>query len=141
MNRIIFRTKIIQKCSKRYINDNYVIYHPPSLKNIPRRWNNLSTSIKEEIQEYLDWQMTGDWRDMTIEEKKCVYYISYGSWGPRSTGIPSKDKAYSNSNNSNEQMNIPYLVIRGLFNLVLFSALGVCIINLQKDKQFSKKTN
>ena len=36
-------------------------------------------------------------------------------------------------------MNVPCLVVRGLFDLVLFSVFGVSIINLQKDKLFSKQ--
>lgn len=144
MNRILHRTKVIRQCSYRYVSDHSVIYHPPSLKNIPTRWSSLSIPLREEIQEYLDWQMTGDWRDMTTDEKQSIYYISYGAWGPRAKHTPNKEKTSTNQVNNihNKQISIPYLVIRGLFNLVLFSAVGVSILNLKKDKQveFNEQT-
>ncbi|KAK5781332.1 hypothetical protein RI543_001173 [Arxiozyma heterogenica] len=141
MNNILHKTKIMRQWSYRYISGNSVIYHPPSLKNIPTKWNQLSIPLKEEIQEYLDWQMTGDWRDMSANEKQSIYYISYGSWGPRGNQILNIKRIFTNfgNNNNGTQVNISYLVIRGLFNLALVSAVGVSILNLKKDKQLKDK--
>lgn len=122
----VVRSSVLLKQSQKYASS--AVYHPPTLTNIPKRWNSLPQPLKEEIQEYLDWQMKGDWQEMTPEEKQAGYYISYGTWGPRS-------KATQKDTNSNQQINIPYLVIRGLFNVALFSAVGVAMVNLKRDKQ------
>lgn len=103
-------------------------YHPPNLSNLPTRWNSLDPPLKEEIQEYLDWQMRGDWRDMSRDELKSAYHIGYGPWGPRSK-FQTKDRT------GQTDINIPYLVIRGLFNIALFSAVGVAMVNINRDKQ------
>lgn len=105
------------------------VYHPPSLTNIPQRWESLPLPLKEEMQEYIDWQMKGAWQEMPLLEKQAAYYISYGTWGPRSK--TTEDPLQS----SKQQINIPYLTIRGLFNLALFSAVGVAMINWKKDKE------
>lgn len=76
--------------------------------------------------------MKGDWQEMSLMEKQGAYYIGYGKWGPRSK--TTKDSRNSR-NSSNQQINIPYLTIRGLFNLALFSAVGVAVINWKRDKE------
>lgn len=113
------------------------VYHPPSLINIPQRWRSLPQPLQREIQEYLDWQMTGDWNRMSREEMQSAYYVSYGSWGPRARYKGPIGRG-AETTGSNQQINIPYLVIRALFNLALFSAVGVAMVNVKRDKKYMK---
>lgn len=98
-----------------------IAYTPPDLIDLPRRWTQISPPVKDEMREYLTWKMEDDWKGMTIEEIKAIYYISYGGWGPRAA-------------NGGSQMSPTYLVWKGLFNIVLFAALGVSVLNLKRDK-------
>lgn len=86
----------------------------------------MNGPLKEEIVEYLTWRMEDDWRMMTMKETEAAYFISYGNWGPRS---PS----------GQGQVSPTYLIWKGLFNVILFLALGVSIINLKRDKAFEAR--
>ncbi|QLL33051.1 hypothetical protein HG536_0D05720 [Torulaspora globosa] len=101
-------------------------YIPPKLDELSKRWPEMSGPLKEEIVEYLTWRMEDSWKTMPREEIKAAYFISYGPWGPRS---PS----------GQGQLSPAFLVWKGLFNAILFLALGVSIVNLKRDKELEEK--
>ncbi|GAV54634.1 hypothetical protein ZYGR_0AN01020 [Zygosaccharomyces rouxii] len=102
-------------------------YTPPSMVDLPSRWLTMSPQLQEEITEYLVWKMEDSWKLMTVDEIKASYYISYGTWGPRvKSGI---------------QLTPMLLIWKGLFSTLLFTALGVSLINLKRDKQIGQTLN
>lgn len=95
--------------------------------DLPSRWSTMSPQLQEEITEYLAWKMEDSWKLMTVEELRASYFISYGAWGPR--GKPGV------------QLTPIMLIWKGLFSSLLFTALGVSLINLRKDKQMDQALN
>lgn len=81
----------------------------------------MSPLVKEEIVEYLTWSMEGDWKKMALKEVQASYYVSYGEWGPRSSA-------------GDVQTSPTFLIWKSLFNVILFLALGVSVLNLKRDK-------
>ncbi|AOW07751.1 YALIA101S03e05490g1_1 [Yarrowia lipolytica] len=65
--------------------NNYKVKNPikPSTLNIPKRWPKMATDEQQDVVDYLEDQMRGDWKIMTPEEKQAAYYIYFGPWGPR----------------------------------------------------------
>lgn len=102
------------------------VYIPPKLDDLPKRWPEMSGPLKDEIVEYLTWRMEDSWKTMPRAEIEAAYFISYGPWGPRS---PS----------GQAQVSPTYLIWKGLFNAILFLALGVSIVNLKRDRELHEK--
>lgn len=106
---------------------SYLSYTPPSMVDLPSRWSTMSPQLQEEITEYLAWKMEDSWKLMTVEELRASYFISYGAWGPRGK--------------LEVQLTPIMLIWKGLFSSLLFTALGVSLINLRKDKQMDQALN
>ncbi|CAR31062.1 hypothetical protein ZYGR_0P03680 [Zygosaccharomyces rouxii] len=102
-------------------------YTPPSMVDLPSRWSTMNPQLQEEITEYLTWKMEDSWKLMTVDELKASYYISYGQWGPRGK--------------TDIQLTPTMLIWKGLFSTLLFTALGVSLINLKRDKHMDKALN
>ncbi|AET38289.1 Mtc3p Ecym_2572 [Eremothecium cymbalariae DBVPG len=106
-------------------------YEPPDFKNLTASsWMQKETSIQEEITEYLDWRMTDSWKTLTPDEIKAAYVISYGEWGPR---------APQGSKLAQVQMTGPEIILRVITSMVLFTALGIVVLNYKTDKKVSDK--
>lgn len=104
------------------------IYTPPDLSNLTvQRWNILHRDIKDEVIEYLEWKMKEDWSKLTADEVKASYLVSFGEWGPRSF------------THSQSQTDSSTLIIKSIFSVVLFAAVGVSIINYTNDRDVNKK--
>ncbi|CUS24201.1 LAQU0S14e02476g1_1 [Lachancea quebecensis] len=105
-------------------------YEPPQIDGLTsKKWVKLEKEVKEEIMEYLDWKMEGDWKAMPASEKKASYFVSFGEWGPR---------AKPGSKEAQLQMTGAEIILRGVFSGVLFMAVAVSIMNYQKDRQLQK---
>lgn len=103
-----------------------ISYNPPDVSEIASKWRTLQPLLKEEIIEYLNWKMEDNWDKMSKNEMKAVYYISYGDWGPRSSS-------------GTGQLPPSYLIWKSLFSGILFTALGVSVTNMIKDKRTNAK--
>ena len=102
-----------------------IAYVPPSLSKLNERWQIMDKQLQDEIIEYLEWKMEDpDWKNMTSDEIKSIYYISYGSWGPRKQRI---------------QNNTVYIIFRFIFNLTLLASLGVAYKNWSNDRRTQKE--
>lgn len=55
----------------------------PTLMKLDQRWENMSSEEQNDIIGQLSERQKGSWKDLTVEEKKAAWYISYGAWGPR----------------------------------------------------------
>ncbi|CCK68492.1 Mtc3p KNAG_0B00430 [Huiozyma naganishii CBS 8797] len=99
-------------------------YTPPdAINRAPEEWDRLLPAVQEEIKEYIDWTMTGDWRDMPARDTRYAYYLSYGSWGPRSPHGTARTASGA------------YIASRMLFNATLFAAVCVSLINWRRDRR------
>lgn len=88
-------------------------------------WLHMNRDTREEINEYLDWRMEEPWKNLDLNDKRCAYYIAYGEWGPRAKKGSKEDQI---------EMNGPELILKAMFSLTLFLALGFAFPNYKKDK-------
>lgn len=56
---------------------------PAAISNLQGRWEKLPESDKQHLIEALSDKQKLPWNQLTLEEKKAAWYISFGSWGPR----------------------------------------------------------
>jgi hypothetical protein len=56
---------------KRYNAQNVDI---PNVEALPKRWNKMDALDQEDIMLYLEDKMRGNWKDLTISEKKASMY-------------------------------------------------------------------
>ncbi|CCD26877.1 Mtc3p NDAI_0I03090 [Naumovozyma dairenensis CBS 421] len=112
------------------------VYIPPDeIKDVPQKWDIIKPKmLKDEILEYLRWKMEGNWSKMSREEQMAIYSISYGKWGPR-----SEAKNKNGLGNGGKELNLSYILMRTVFNLILLSAAGVSLLNLKRDKETLKE--
>ncbi|KAI8874534.1 cytochrome c oxidase subunit IV [Backusella circina FSU 941] len=54
-----------------------------AVQNIETRWKTLSTAEQNTIAKQLEEAQKGDWKALSLEEKKAAYYIAFGPHGPR----------------------------------------------------------
>lgn len=66
----------------------------PNLMSLHKRWDKMDAVESEEIIIYLDDRCRGDWRNLTDEEKKAVWFVNYGPWGPRAARPDDPGKIY-----------------------------------------------
>ncbi|KAJ7598704.1 COX4, subunit IV of cytochrome c oxidase [Mycena floridula] len=53
------------------------------LSNIEAQWKKMSKEDQAIVSEQLEEAMKKDWRQMSLDEKKAAYYVSFGPHGPR----------------------------------------------------------
>ncbi|KAG7089235.1 hypothetical protein E1B28_010934 [Marasmius oreades] len=53
------------------------------LGNIEAQWERMSVEDKTTVHEQLEEIMKKDWKQLSIDEKKAAYYVSFGPHGPR----------------------------------------------------------
>ncbi|KAJ2963601.1 hypothetical protein NQZ79_g1387 [Umbelopsis isabellina] len=54
-----------------------------AVQNIESRWKSLSQTEQNTIAKQLEEAQKGDWKQLSLEEKKAAYYIAFGAHGPR----------------------------------------------------------
>ncbi|CDO57337.1 similar to Saccharomyces cerevisiae YNL052W COX5A Subunit Va of cytochrome c oxidase, which is the terminal member of the mitochondrial inner membrane electron transport chain [Geotrichum candidum] len=55
----------------------------PTIINLESRWEKMTSEEQEDIISQLAERQKGPWNELTPNEKRAAWYISYGSWGPR----------------------------------------------------------
>lgn len=55
----------------------------PTIINLESRWEKMTVEEQEDIISQLTERQKGPWNELTTNEKRAAWYISYGSWGPR----------------------------------------------------------
>ncbi|KAJ3260785.1 hypothetical protein HK103_007348 [Boothiomyces macroporosus] len=63
-----------------------------SLTALETRWSKLPEAEKGAIADSLAEVQKGDWKKMTLEQKRAAYYIAYGSFGNRAPHDPTLPK-------------------------------------------------
>ncbi|KAG0345439.1 Cytochrome c oxidase subunit 5A [Podila humilis] len=53
------------------------------LTNLSLRWKTLTHQEKEAVTKSLEQVQTGDWKAMTLEQKKAAYWVAFGAHGAR----------------------------------------------------------
>ncbi|KAI8923290.1 cytochrome c oxidase subunit IV-domain-containing protein [Entophlyctis helioformis] len=59
-----------------------------ALTQLETRWSKLPEAEQGAIADYLAEAQKGDWKAMTLEQKRAAYYIAYGSYGARTPSDP-----------------------------------------------------
>lgn len=86
---------------------------------IDQRWGNLPYEAQQDMISYLNVKQEFGWMYLSHDEKRAIYYIAYGKWGPR-------DQA---------TMNMAESVFKLMTSGLLFAAIGFTLINYAKDKE------
>lgn len=68
----------------------------PVLMALEKRWHKMDAVDQDNIVQYLADKSRGDWHDLTAEEKKAIWFVNYGPYGPRSTEPDDPGRIYSN---------------------------------------------
>ncbi|CED84485.1 Cytochrome c oxidase, subunit IV/COX5b [Phaffia rhodozyma] len=55
----------------------------PDLWSIEYLWDKIDQDTKDRITAHLMERSQGDWKDLSMVEKKALWYINYGPWGKR----------------------------------------------------------
>ncbi|KAK7455299.1 Cytochrome c oxidase subunit 5B, mitochondrial [Stygiomarasmius scandens] len=53
------------------------------LSNVEAQWEKMGKEDKLAVYRELEEAMKRDWKELTIDEKKAAYYVSFGPHGPR----------------------------------------------------------
>ncbi|KAG0340000.1 Cytochrome c oxidase subunit 5A [Podila horticola] len=53
------------------------------LVNLSLRWKTLTSQQKETVTKQLEQVQMGDWKAMTLEQKKAAYWVAFGPHGAR----------------------------------------------------------
>lgn len=56
---------------------------PAAITNLSGRWEKLPESDKQDIITSLSERQQLPWTQLSLEEKKAAWFISFGQWGPR----------------------------------------------------------
>ncbi|KAI8825955.1 cytochrome c oxidase subunit IV-domain-containing protein [Fimicolochytrium jonesii] len=62
---------------------------PAALSQIETRWAKLPECEQGAIADFLAEKQKGDWKKLTLEEKRAAYFIAYGPYGARSPHDPA----------------------------------------------------
>ncbi|RKP10672.1 cytochrome c oxidase subunit IV [Thamnocephalis sphaerospora] len=54
-----------------------------SAANIESTWSSLTAEQRATLERQLDQRMAGDWKALSLDEKKAAYYIAFGPHGAR----------------------------------------------------------
>jgi len=55
----------------------------PSVSNIEASWKTLAPEEQDSVFKHLEELQKKDWKELTLDEKKAAYYVSFGPHGPR----------------------------------------------------------
>ncbi|GMM48821.1 cytochrome c oxidase subunit Va [Pichia kluyveri] len=56
---------------------------PAAISNLQGRWEKLPESDKQHLIDALAIKQKLPWNELSLEEKKACWYVSFGTWGPR----------------------------------------------------------
>ena len=77
LQRLVVRSQsTVAKTTPRPLSNAYI-------GDLAKRWETMPKDEQGVLIEDLKTRMTLPWQELTPAEKKAVYYISYGEWGPR----------------------------------------------------------
>ncbi|KAK9466646.1 cytochrome c oxidase polypeptide 5A mitochondrial [Lipomyces arxii] len=55
----------------------------PLIANLPARWESLPVEEQVRLTTLIWERQKQPWTELTLNEKKASFYVSYGPWGPR----------------------------------------------------------
>lgn len=55
----------------------------PAIIDLESRWEQMAVAEQEDIISQLAERQKGSWTELTADEKRAAWFISYGTWGPR----------------------------------------------------------
>ncbi|CCH42010.1 hypothetical protein BN7_1549 [Wickerhamomyces ciferrii] len=127
-SQIIKRTVLLRNRNATNLHVIRSLSHQviPDLKGLDKRWSKMKELDQADVIDYLNSKTSGDWHQLTTQEKQSLYYIYYGNWGPRS------DKP---------QKGVSAIVLQGLFGGVLTIAIGVGLMNYAFDYEQGEKVD
>lgn len=70
----------ISRCQTRFASTSIT---PAAISNLQGRWEKLPESDKQNLIDALAEKQKLPWNQLSLEEKKAAWYISFGTWGPR----------------------------------------------------------
>ncbi|ODQ64837.1 hypothetical protein NADFUDRAFT_47401 [Nadsonia fulvescens var. elongata DSM 6958] len=47
----------------------------------------MKKADQDAVLAYLEDRMRGDWKEMTLDEKKAAWFVYYGAWGARAPDV------------------------------------------------------
>ncbi|KAI9208783.1 cytochrome c oxidase subunit IV family, partial [Polychytrium aggregatum] len=59
-----------------------------SIKNIETRWHKLPECEQGAIADVLAEAQKGDWKKLSLDQKRAAYFVAYGTYGPRTLPDP-----------------------------------------------------
>lgn len=99
------------------------------VSNLETRWNSLTYESQQDIISYLNVKQEFGWNYLNNEEKRAIYFIAYGNWGPRDSSIMSGAE----------------FAFKLMTSMLLFSVLGFSMLNyaidIEKKEQIEKDSN
>ncbi|KAH3678552.1 hypothetical protein WICMUC_001361 [Wickerhamomyces mucosus] len=102
----------------------------PDLSGLEHRWSKMKEFDQADILDYLNDKSTNHWNNLTQVEKRALYYIYYGPWGPRSK-IPIE--------------SVAAIVLKKLTLILIFISLGIIFYNyaidIEDEENFQKLIN
>lgn len=78
--QIVKQSTAAVRCQTRFASTSIT---PASISNLPSRWEKLPESDKQDLIDALAEKQKLPWNQLSLEEKKAAWYISFGTWGPR----------------------------------------------------------
>ena len=95
--------------------DDYYV----DVSNLENRWNTMSFESQQDVISYLNVKQEFGWEYLSPEEKRAIYYIAYGNWGPRDQQV----------------MTGAEFAFKLLTSMLLFSVLGFTVLNYSIDQE------
>lgn len=74
------QSAVLAKTQTRFASTSIT---PAAISNLQGRWEKLPESDKQHLIEALAEKQKLPWNQLSLEEKKAAWYISFGTWGPR----------------------------------------------------------
>ncbi|CAG8469037.1 6052_t:CDS:2 [Paraglomus occultum] len=73
------RQNVLNAVCRRYASNASAL----SVTNLQSRWKSLTENERTSITDQLRERQKGDWKDLSLEEKKAAYFVAFGPYGPR----------------------------------------------------------
>lgn len=65
-----------------------------SIADLDQRWEHMPAAEQESLVAKLTERQTLPWKELSADEQKAAWYISYGAWGPRRPVLAKGEGAY-----------------------------------------------
>ncbi|GAA6009404.1 hypothetical protein JCM10207_003768 [Rhodosporidiobolus poonsookiae] len=76
-------TRVARHAAPRLARPASSAVSPVSLANIEASWKGLTPQEQEQTFKHLEEIQKGDWKALSLDEKKAAYYVAFGPHGPR----------------------------------------------------------